>query len=461
MLVNIIVIIFITTLLYIGLKTKSKSNESSYLFIGRKLTLFPFIATLVSTWYGGILEIGRFSYQNGIVTWIIFGFSYYLAAYIFSNFIAPKIIHKKVVTIPEYFYKNYGKLSASISIIIVLFIASPAPYLKILANIFEYLWEISHLTAIIISALLSLIYIFNGGFNAVIKTDKIQFVLMYAGFIIILSKAYLTYGGIDFLRTNSPENALKIPGNLNWNTIFIWCIIALVTFIDPGFYQRTFSGQSLKTVQKGIKLSILCWIIFDGITIFTGIYASAILLDPINENPYLILSETLLSPFLHGIFMVSLISIVLSTIDSFSFISAYTIGRDLINIQKISFFLKPLSMKQKTQIGLITTSIISIFISYKFNYVINIWYTSGSFAISVLLLPMLLSFYNKKLLYPNINMISSLSITTIWFFYGIIHSKYGFPVYPFNLEPMYPGLITSIFIWIACEFIVRFKDTYS
>ena len=94
---------------------------------------------------GGILEIGRFSYQNGIVTWLIFGFSYYIAAYFFSQFIAPKIIHKKVVTIPEYFYKNYGKLSASISIILVLFIASPAPYLKILANIFEYLWDISHL----------------------------------------------------------------------------------------------------------------------------------------------------------------------------------------------------------------------------------------------------------------------------------------------------------------------------
>ena len=119
MLVNIIVIIFITTLLYIGLKTKSKSNEISYLFIGRKLTLFPFIATLVSTWYGGILEIGRFSHQNGIVTWIIFGFSYYIAAYIFAQFIAPKIIDKKIVTIPEHFYKNYGKLSATISIILI------------------------------------------------------------------------------------------------------------------------------------------------------------------------------------------------------------------------------------------------------------------------------------------------------------------------------------------------------
>ena len=119
--INIIIIIFLISILYVGFKTKSKPNESSYLFVGRKLTLLPFIATLVSTWYGGILEIGRFSYENGITTWIIFGITYYFAAYIFSRFMVPKIINKKVITIPEYFNKNYGLISSTISIIIILF----------------------------------------------------------------------------------------------------------------------------------------------------------------------------------------------------------------------------------------------------------------------------------------------------------------------------------------------------
>ena len=79
--INLIVIIFIITIIYIGLITKSNSNDISYIFVGRKLTLFPFIATLVSTWYGGILEIGRYSYENGIITWVIFGVTYYIAAY--------------------------------------------------------------------------------------------------------------------------------------------------------------------------------------------------------------------------------------------------------------------------------------------------------------------------------------------------------------------------------------------
>ena len=94
-----------------------------------------------------------------------------------------------------------------------------------------------------------MLYIFNGGFKSIVKTDKIQFVLMYLGFITILITAYLKYGGLSYLLNNAPEYAFNIPGNLNWSTIFVWGLIALVTFIDPSFYQSTFSGQSLKTVQ--------------------------------------------------------------------------------------------------------------------------------------------------------------------------------------------------------------------
>ena len=62
----------------IGFFKKSNSDKNSFIFAGRKLTLPAFVATLVSTWYGGILEVGRFSYENGIVTWLIFGVFYYL-----------------------------------------------------------------------------------------------------------------------------------------------------------------------------------------------------------------------------------------------------------------------------------------------------------------------------------------------------------------------------------------------
>ena len=82
---------FLATLGF-GFYKRSDKGINSFLFAGRKLTIPSLVATLVSTWYGGILEVGRFTYENGIVTWIIFGFFYYIAALLFVKFIAPKII---------------------------------------------------------------------------------------------------------------------------------------------------------------------------------------------------------------------------------------------------------------------------------------------------------------------------------------------------------------------------------
>ena len=87
----------------IGIYNRKKITNDEYLYLSRKLTLPSFIATIVTTWYGGILEIGRFSYLNGIVTWLIFGFFYYISAIIFAIFIGPKISANNIRSIPHYF----------------------------------------------------------------------------------------------------------------------------------------------------------------------------------------------------------------------------------------------------------------------------------------------------------------------------------------------------------------------
>ena len=116
---GIIILYFLITL-GLGFYKRSNHDVHSFLFAGRRLTIPALIATLVSTWYGGILEIGRFTYENGIITWVIFGLFYYIAALFFIKFIAPKIIESDVPTIPELFYRSFGKFPAIISIFCVI-----------------------------------------------------------------------------------------------------------------------------------------------------------------------------------------------------------------------------------------------------------------------------------------------------------------------------------------------------
>ena len=132
----VIVSYFIINLL-IGFFSKNKYNDApNYFFLSRKLTLPGFIASIVSTWYGGILAVGNFTYHNGLVTWIIFGLVYYIAAIIFLLFISSKIYQNNIQSIPEYFYKSSGSKASLITSVIILFISSPAPYILILMTNF-------------------------------------------------------------------------------------------------------------------------------------------------------------------------------------------------------------------------------------------------------------------------------------------------------------------------------------
>jgi len=447
-----LVVLYLLGTLSLGLLKRSKTDVNSYLFAGRKLTVPAFVATLVATWYGGILEVGRFSYENGIVTWIIFGLFYYIATLIFIKLIVHKIISKNIRTIPEFIYSSYGRKSAFIATIFVILLVSPAPYIKMLATLFNHLWKMPELLALIIGSVFSMIYAFSGGFSSVIRTDKLQFVLMFSGFALILGTAISKYGGMSYLLENAPNYAFEIPGNFSWTFIFVWGFIAMITFVDPGFYQRCFAGNSVQTVRKGIFISIVFWFIFDMMSIFTGIYASAILPANVTGNAYLELADIILSPYSRGFFIVSLLAIVMSTIDSFTFVSAYTLGKDLPSAIRGNFSETDSLTTRNTRFGLFATAIISIVIAMWFPNAIDIWYTIGTFAIPVLLIPIISAMYDRPIKYPVLTMISALSISILWYSIGMINSKNGLAVYPLGIEPLYPGLIAGVIIYFSSSF---------
>ena len=423
-------LIYLFIILAVGLLSKKSTNEDDYLFASRKLTLPGFIATFVTTWYGGILEIGRFTFENGIITWIIFGFFYYIAALLLLLFIAPKIHKNNINTIPGYFHRNFGYIPGIISSIIILLLSSPAPYLMIFATIFNHVYDINYIYSILIGLFFSVFYIMLGGFKSIIRTDKVQFILMYVGFIIILVKLYMNFGGLSFLMKNTPDGHLELTNKLPLGYLISWMFISMITFIDPNIFHRVYSAKNQKILSKGISLSIMFWMIFDFLTISTGLYASAIIKSSdITSSPYLMLSDMVLPPYLQVFFIISLLSIVMSTIDSFTFTSAITIGNEIKNNKSIKF---------NTRIGLLITSIIAVVICISFNKVIDIWYIFGSIGASSILIPLIKIILNPnyRISYPTLTLIVPPAIASVWIYLG----------YPYNIDPIFPGILSSFIL---------------
>lgn len=435
-------IIYIAALLLIGYKAQRKNpSKEEYLLSSRSLTLPALVATLVTTWYGGILGVGEFIYQSGISAWVIFGLPYYFFAALFSLYLAPKIRSELYTSIPDLLYKNYGKATGLLGSIFILFITSPAPYILITAILIQYMLHISFWISILFSVLFSVFYIFKGGFRSVVQTDKLQFFLMFSGFIILLVFLIIEFGSplIQFEKLSSLQKSFS--GGLSIQQIFVWFLIASWTFIDPGFHQRAAAAKSPELAKKGVMISILFWFAFDMLTLWTGIYAVTLIqnADPLMIYP--LLAEHVLPPVLKSLFILGLIATAMSTTDSFTFISAQTFGRDII-----SFWNKKdsdVEITHYTQIGLFFTSVIAVIFIWLIPSVVKMWYTLGSLFIPPLLLPILVALFGRKKFDPEkafILMLGSFLISFCWFLFGVVNN-YNFP---WQLEPFIPGFVFSV-----------------
>jgi len=443
-----VIIIYLGALVFLGFIRSNYSNKDpeEYLLAGRKLSLPGFVVTLVATWYGGILGIGENTYDFGVQTWFIFSLPYYIFALLFALFIAGKINQSKFISLPDQFHNRYGKTAGIISALYILALASPAPYILSIGILLQFITGLSFGISLIVATTISMSYIFIGGFKAIVRTDKLQFGFMFLGFILLLIYSIKAFGGYSELAASLPKAHLNITGGASIQYILVWFFIAIWTFVDPGFYQRCAAAKSPKTAQKGIVISIIFWFLFDILTLSTGLYAKAMLTgtDPLFAYPNL--AALVLPPIAYGIFIAGLLATIMSTIDSLGMISAITFGRDILWQIKTNSSKKDSWDNQSTQLihkGLLVTSFIALTLAFSIPSVVKLWYNLGSIIVPGLVIPFLLSFNNKFKNGIILMMVCPALVSILWIISGGLLGNY-----PFNIEPFYPGILTSTFIYI-------------
>jgi len=442
-----LIIIYLVLLLVLGLiKRLNKNSTAGDIIVGgRTLTLPAFVASLVSTWYGGILGVGEYSYLYGLSNWLVFGVPYYLAAFIFALFLAKKARRSEVLTIPDRLAQVYDKKTAVAGSVFIYLMTVPAAYVLMIGILAQFLFGWSLWVGVMLGTTFSLVYVFTGGFNSVIRTDLFQFLLMFAGFLTLLIVLIYKFGGLSFLSEQVPQELFTWNGGNKTSYIAIWYVIALATLIEPAFYQRCYAAKNEKVARNGILISILCWMFFDLLTTSCGLYARALL--PHLDNPvgsYPALAMQVLPVGLLGLFALAMLATVMSTIDSYAFIAASTFSRDIImrifniNENKTTFY---------TRLGLLLTTVLAVVPVLFFKSVVDIWHVFGSVGTPALLVPVFFSFTGTRKYPPFIAFISIIlcgSLSLIWYLSKQLGTN---GEYWWSIEPIFPGLILSILLY--------------
>jgi len=444
-----IIVGYLVILLWLGLTRRLRRDSSAGDLIigGRMLTLPAFVASLVSTWYGGILGVGEYTYQHGLSNWLVFGAPYYLAAFLFAVFLARRARESKVLTLPERLAQTYDSRTAVAGSIIIYIMTVPAAYILMLGVLGQYLFGWPMWAGILAGTLFSIIYVFAGGFRAVVRTDLMQFGLMFAGFAVLLGFLVVDYGGYEFLAANLPSQHFTWHGgNPGWY-IASWYVIALAALIEPAFHQRCYAARSPAIARKGIFISIGCWAFFDFMTTSCGLYARALmpdLADPVASYPAL--AKMILPAGLLGLFALSLLATVMSTVDSYSFVAATTFSHDIMpRIRRAASN----EITRWTHWGLLISAGLAVGMALFFRSVVDIWHALGSIGTPALLVPVFTSFVGKRRMPPKVALVSIVTsslLSTIWY-----SSKLFSPDNEpwLGLEPVFPGLALSLVLFLV------------
>lgn len=450
----IIIVVYFLIAIYIGLKSKSTENSKvDYLVAGRTLTLPAFVATLVSTFYGGVLGVGEFVYTFGISSWFLNAFPYYFFIIIFALFFASKIKKTNMFTIPDKLEATYGKNVSLLGAFFIFLLTTPAPYIFMMGILMQLIFGWSLLFSAIVSLLVSILFLFKGGLKADVNVNKLEFILMYVGFAVIVPFCFANIGGLNYLSENLSDLHLDLTGGNSLQYILVWFFIGAWAIVDPSFHQRCYAAKTEKIARNGVFISLIFWFVFDMLTLLTGLYAAAYFSNL--ENPtfaYPVLANAILPQGIKALFFLGLIATIMSTLHSYVFVSASTLGNDVFSkISKWNIKIKG-DKNLYTQAGILITSIISLLIIFLIPSVVAMWYTIGSLVIPALLIGVVTS-YSSRLQVERkfifFAMLASFFISLVSFLYGNINMNGGYPVYPLNLEPMYPGLFAGLIIYLT------------
>lgn len=420
-------------------RMRDPSGESDLLdllLMGRRLTLPLFTATLVATWYGGIFSVTEYAHEVGIYNWLTQGVFWYAAYLIFAFALVKRIRGSEARTMPELLGGMFGPRAAKLGAWLNLLNVLPVTYLLMLGIFLQILFGGSLVVWMAVGILVVTGYSTLGGFRSVVFSDLVQFLVMCSSVALVIVFSMTSFGGISWLR-NHPE----IPAG-HWKPLgdgiplsltLVWGFLALGTLVDPNFYQRCLAARDIKTAQKGILLATVVWVGFDFCTTFGAMYARAVLPAAEPRTAYLLYSIQLLPPGLSGFFLAGILATILSTLDSYLFLSGTLVAYDLAPSHRKG-------QLRFLHLGTVLMAVTALISAWVFQLtgenLVGIWKFFGGYATACILLPLLAGHIWPGKIQDRTFVTACLSGMLLMTLYHIFRTQMPFA----DIEPFYFGL---------------------
>ena len=380
------IVVYMAGIIWIGFACakKNKNTEDFYLG-GRKLG--PFVTAMsaeasdMSSWL--LMGLPGVAYLTGVAdaAWTAIGLA--IGTYVNWLIVAKRLriythMSGNSSTIPAFFsnrYRDNKRILSVISaiVIVVFFVPYTASGFAACGKLFNSLFGIDYFTAMIISALVIVIYTALGGFLAASTSDFVQSIIMTIAIFVVVSYGIISVGGIDKVMDNATSMAgylslfkshnAETGAAVSCNALTVFSTLAwgLGYFGMPHILLRFMAIENPEKIKLSRRVATIWVVISMAVSIFIGVAGNAMvkegvidsLKDPeriIIKIATLISNHGVIAALVAGVILAGILAATMSTADSQLLAASSSVSQNIVK----EVLIKDLSAKMSMIIARIT-----------------------------------------------------------------------------------------------------------
>ena len=330
-LLGVSIIVYLIVMYIIGYIAERKIHTiDDFLVAGRRLPVSLAWMTLLATWFGAgaMLTAADEVRAGGLQKAALDPFGAGTCLLITGLFVAGPMWRMQLLTVPDFFRRKFGPTAEMISSLILVpsYFGWIAAQFTALAAVFELFFGIPLSWGLALVAVVGTGYTLMGGMWSVTLTDAVQISIVLAGLVVMAVVVVANLGGGNVwagwerIGTETPpEKLVVIPTSdatalVGWLGVF--AIGALGNVPGQDLLQRVFASKSERTAKHACLIAGVMYLAFGSLPILLALAGN--LLFPEDHDTEIIpaLAHSFLHPALAVIFVLALLSAILSTIDS-------------------------------------------------------------------------------------------------------------------------------------------------
>lgn len=330
--------IYLLVFIFISfLDSKKIKSFTDYAVAGRIQGTFAVTMSLLATVVGASTTIGITDtvYSIGFpgIWWLAFGA---IGLILQSLLISEKVRATEADTLPDLANKTVGRAAEIIIalIIVISWLGVIAGQLVAMNSLITFATGRNDKWIFILISIIVIFYTMLGGQSSVVKTDKLQFIIIIIGIILCCAYLYLVRGGDTASVAQNVEliNENYRPVNL-FNQLFM---IGGVYFLGPDIISRNFISRDESIAKKSALIAGISLIIFSIVITLIGMWARYnILLEELGDSKTLMYIINLLPKYISIPLIFGLLSAILSSTDTCLINASSIFAKDIIKKENI------------------------------------------------------------------------------------------------------------------------------